>query len=139
MSNANSIIIDIFFDAYGKHDFAALRQVMKEDVIWVFMGQHPLAGVKNGIEEVVAFFDNMSAIMSASKVKAEKLVTGSNENHVIECQHISTRRDDGNNIDHHVCVLWTFEGNKIKEGRHFFADPHAADRFFAAVAPIAVE
>ena len=139
MSNANSIIIDKFFDAYGKHDFAALRQVMKEDVIWVFMGQHPLAGVKNGIEEVVAFFDNMSAIMSASKVKAEKLVTGSNENHVIECQHISTRRDDGNNIDHHVCVLWTFEGNKIKEGRHFFADPHTADRFFAAVAPIAVE
>ena len=98
-----------------------------------------MAGVKNGIEDVVAFFDNMSAIMGASKVKAERLVTGSNDALLVECQHITTHRDDGNNVDHHVCVLWTFENNKIKEGRHFFADPHAADHFFAAVAPIAVE
>jgi len=139
MSDTNSLIIDNFFAAYSKHDFAAIRQVMSEDVIWIFMGQHPLAGVKNGIEEVVAFFDNMSAVMSSSKVKAEKLVTGSNSNFLVECQHITTDREDGNNIDHHVCVLWTFEHNKIKEGRHFFADPHAADHFFAAVAPIASE
>ena len=48
-----------------------IREVMAEDVIWIFLGQHPLAGVKNGIEEVVAFFDNMGAIMGSSKVKAE--------------------------------------------------------------------
>lgn len=135
----NASIIDNFFEAWGKHDFAALRQVMKEDVIWVFLGQHPLAGVKNGIEEVVAFFDNMSAIMGASGVKAEKLVTGSNEHYLLECQHITTHREDGNNIDHHICVLWTFENNKIIEGRHFFADAHAADQFFSTLAPIAAE
>jgi len=135
----NAVIIDKFFEAYGKHDFVALREVMSEDVIWVFLGQHPLAGVKNGIEEVVAFFDNMSAIMGSSKVKAEKLVAGSNEQYMVECQHITTHREDGNNIDHHVCVLWTFENDKIKEGRHFFADPQAADHFFSIVAPIAAE
>jgi ketosteroid isomerase-like protein len=139
MSDTNSVIIDSFFEAYGKHDFAAIRESMSEDVIWVFLGQHPMAGVKNGIEEVVAFFDNMSAIMSQSGVKAEKLVTGSNKDFLIECQHITTHRQDGNNIDHHVCVLWTFKNNKITEGRHFFADPLAADHFFSAVAPIASE
>ena len=139
MSGTNSVIIDKFFDAYSKHDFTGIRESMSEDVIWVFLGQHPIAGVKNGIEEVVAFFDNMGAIMGQSHVKAEKLVTGSNDNFLIECQHITTHRQDGNNIDHHVCVLWTFENNKITEGRHFFADPQAADHFFAAVAPIAAE
>jgi ketosteroid isomerase-like protein len=139
MSNTNEGIVSKFFEAYSKHDFAAIREVMSDDVMWIFMGQHPLAGVKNGIEEVVAFFDNMGAIMGPSKVKATKLVTGSNDAFVVECQHITTHREDGNNIDHHVCVLWTFENNKIKEGRHFFADPHAADHFFAAVAPIAAE
>ena len=139
MGDTNSIIINKFFEAYGKHDFAAIRQVMQEEVMWIFMGQHPLAGVKNGIEDVVAFFDNVSDIMGPSKVKAEKLVSGENDHFLIECQHITTHRDDGNNIDHHVCVLWTFEKGKIKEGRHFFADAHAADTFFAAVAPIAVE
>ncbi len=139
MNDNKSLIIDAFFKAYANHDFAAIRQVMHEDVIWVFMGQHPLAGVKNGIEDVVAFFDNMGAVMGASNVKAEKLVMGSNDNFLIECQHITTHREDGHNINHHVCVLWAFENNKIKEGRHFFADPHAADQFFSAVAPIATE
>jgi uncharacterized protein len=139
MEDTNEAIIGKFFEAYSKHDFAAIREVMREDVIWVFMGQHPLAGVKSGIEDVVAFFDNMSAIMGSSKVKAETLVSGSNDNFLVECQHITTRREEGNNIDHHVCVLWTFEQNKIKEGRHFFADPHAADHFFSAVSPIASE
>jgi ketosteroid isomerase-like protein len=134
-----ALIIDTFFEAYAKHDFVAIRQVMLEDVIWTFLGQHPLAGVKNGIEEVVAFFDNMSAIMGASKVKADKLVAGSNDNYLIECQHITTHREDGNNIDHHVCVLWTFENNKIREGRHFFADAQSANHFFSRVAPIAAE
>ena len=59
MADTNQQIIDQFFAAYSKHDFHAIRQVMHEDVIWVFMGQHPLAGVKTGIEDVVAFFDNM--------------------------------------------------------------------------------
>jgi ketosteroid isomerase-like protein len=139
MNNTNEAVIGNFFEAYSKHDFDAIRKVMSEDVIWVFMGQHPLAGVKNGIEDVVAFFDNMAEIMGSSKVKAEKLVTGSNDNFLVECQHITTSREDGNNIDHHICVLWTFENNKIKEGRHFFADPHAADQFFSAVSPIASE
>ncbi len=139
MKEDNQAIINRFFEAYSKHDFAAIRQVMHEDVIWVFLGQHPLAGVKNGIEEVVAFFDNMSAIMGQSGVKAEKLVSGSNDRFLVECQHIVTHRPDGINMDHHVSVLWTFENNKIKEGRHFFADSHAANHFFGAVAPIAAE
>ncbi len=137
MSDKHSDIINKFFEAFSKHDFAALREVMHEDVTWIFLGQHPLAGVKNGIEDVIAFFDNMSAVMGSSKVKAEKMVVGSNDNFLVECQHITTHREDGNNIDHHVCVLWTFENDKIKEGRHFFADAQAADHFFATVAPIA--
>ncbi len=54
MGDKNSVI-DKFFAAYGKRDFAAIREVMHEDITWVFMGQHPLAGVKNGIEDVIAF------------------------------------------------------------------------------------
>jgi uncharacterized protein len=139
MKNTNEATVNNFFEAYSRHDFTAIRESMSEDVIWIFLGQHPLAGVKNGIEEVVAFFDNMGAIMGQSNVKTVKLATGSNENFLIECQHITAHREDGNNIDHHVCVLWTFENNKITAGRHFFADPQAANHFFATVAPIASE
>ncbi len=75
----------------------------------------------------------MGSIMSKSRPEVEKLVIGSNDNYVIECQHIKTDREDGNNIDHHVCVLWTFENGKIISGKHFFADPKSANTFFNAV------
>lgn len=135
MKTSNQDIVDKFFDAYLKHDFTALREVMAEDVTWSFLGKHKLAGVKRGINEVVVFFDIMGEIMSKSNPTLEKLMVCSNDNYLIECQHIKTNRDDGNNIDHYVCVLWTFKDGIIISGRHFFADPPAVDAYFNAVAP----
>jgi ketosteroid isomerase-like protein len=139
MVQDNAAVTDRFFEALAAHNFAAIREVMSESVIWVFLGQHPLAGVKNGIEEVVAFFDNIGALMTDSRVTQQPLVKGSQGNYLVECQHVTTHREDGNNLDHHVCVLWTIIDHKITEGRHFFADAHGADQFFSAVAPIAAE
>lgn len=133
MTHPNQEIIDKFFEAYSKRDMDAIRQVMAEDATWTALGQHPLAGVKNGINEIIAFFDAMGGIMGKSNVKVEKLVIGANDNYLIECQHVWTNRDDGVNLDHHVCVLWTFKNGKILSGMHFFADPQAADRFFSTI------
>ena len=132
---SNEEIINQYFEAYGKHDLNAVKKVMDENVTWYFLGNHPLAGIKKGVNEVIAFFDTMGDIMRKSNPKMEKLITASNDKYFIECQHHSTSRTDGNNIDHHSCVLWTIENGKITEGRHFFADPQAVDKYFTAVAP----
>jgi ketosteroid isomerase-like protein len=133
-AHPNEEIINKFFAAYGKHDIKGIREVMSEDITWFFRGNHPLAGVRKGVNEVVAFFDQMAAIMAKSKPQIEKLIVASNDKYSIECQRIKINRDDGINIDHHATVLWTFENGKIVEGRHFWADPQAADKYFTAVA-----
>jgi len=125
--------INRFFEAYGKRDIEGIKQVMDSNVQWIFPGHHPIAGTKSGIDEVVAFFDAMGKVMGESNVKVDKIITGANDNYVIECQHISTNRKDGNNMDHHWCVLWTFKDAKIIEGRHFAGDQHLADSFFCKV------
>ncbi len=135
MTLSNQEIINNFFDAYSKHDYNSIKEVMVDDVTWFFMGDHKLAGVKNGINEVVTFFDIMGEIMGKSNPKIEKLVICSKDNYFVECQHIKTNREDGNNIDHHVCVLWTFKDGKIISGRHFFADPNSVNTYFNTVAP----
>ena len=135
MTTRNQDIVKQFFEAYGKHDLNGIRKVMSENVTWFFLGNSPVAGVKKGIDEVVAFFDLMGGIMSKSNLKLEKLIEAENERYFIECQHSKTDRDDGNNLDHYTTVLWTFENGKIIEGRHFFADPKGADKYFTAVAP----
>ena len=133
MSHSNLHIIELFFDAYGKKDMNAIKNVMDINVSWTFNGSHPLSGTKKGIDNVIAFFDKMENIMGRSNVTSEKMVTGESDTHVIECQHVFTDRDDGKNIDHHICILWNFKDGKIISGTHFFADPESVNWFFNAV------
>jgi len=127
-------IIDQFFAAYQKHDRAAIKKVMDDNATWHFPGSHPLAGTKEGLEAIVTFFDKMGAIMMRSDPKIEKLIVAENDNYLIECIHSVTNRTDGYNLDHHACVLWRFKDDKIIEGRHFFAEPEAMNKYFTAVA-----
>ena len=133
MPHPNLTIIDKFFEAYGKHDWNALREVMAENVKWSFPGHHFLSGTKNGIEEVIAFFDSMGEIMGSSEFAIDKFVTGANDHYVVECHRVTMKRKDGNNLDHQWCVLWKFKNGKIKEGTHFASDQHEVDRFFYKV------
>ena len=136
MSHPNLDIINKFFEAYGKRNLDDLRLVLDENAKWISLGQHPYSGVRNGFDEVIAFFDMMGAIMSRSNNRVEKLIVCANDNYVIECQRVWTNRDDGHNLDHLVCVLWKFEDSKIVEGRHFFSDPAAVDNFFNYLATL---
>ncbi len=130
---SNQDVIDRFFALYLGRDFEGLKSVMADDVVWTFSGDHPLAGVKTGIKEVIAFFDSMGRIMGKSNPTIEKLIVAENDRYVIECSHIRTNLPGGPNIDHHVCVLWTLEQGKIVSGRHFFADPGLVNGYFNAV------
>ena len=130
MTHPNLDIINKFFEAYGQHDETGIRQALAEHVKWIFPGHNPVSGTKVGIDEVITFFDALGGMMGRSNVKIEKLITGVNDDYVVECQHIWTSREDGNNLDHYWCVLWKFEGGRITEGKHFAADQYAADEFF---------
>jgi hypothetical protein len=134
MSHPNLDLIDKFFEAYSKRNINDLRLVLADHAKWISLGQHPLSGVRNGFDEIIAFFDQMGAIMGRSNTRVEKLVIGANDDYVVECQHVWTNRDDGRNLDHLVCVLWRFERSKIVEGRHFFSDLEAVNSFFNSVA-----
>jgi uncharacterized protein len=59
--------------------------------------------------------------MKQSFARAEKLVVGSNDDYVVESQHIWTTVD-GLTSEHYWCVLWRFEDGKIVEGKHFVAE-----------------
>ncbi len=130
MEQQNTVIINKFFEAYGKHDFEGIKKVLDENAKWIFPGRNPLSGVKEGIEEIVAFFDKMGEAMMKSNIKAESIVTGINDNFLVECQHIWTNREDEINLDHHWCVLWRFRDGKIIQGNHFAEDQYKADTFF---------
>jgi ketosteroid isomerase-like protein len=133
MEHPNQRIIDRYFEAYSKNDLSGIKEVMSENVTWYFLGNHPFSGVKKGINEVLAFYDEMGKIMDKSNSETEKLIVAENDYHLVECIHSKTNREDGLNLDHYACVLWTFDNGKIVEGRHFFADQEAVNKYFTSV------
>ncbi len=134
MTHPNLELIGQFFEAYGRHDHDGLCRVLAADVRWVFPGRNPLSGTKQGITELVGFFDAMGGLMSKANPRVEKLITAANDDYVIEGQHIHAEGADGRVLDTTWCVIWKFEGGKIVEGRHLAADQYAADEFFSGLA-----
>ena len=132
MTPSHFELIDQFFEAYGRHNLAALSAVMSEDAIWVFPGRNRFSGTHRGPEAIAAFFDAMGGAMGKSNIKAETLFRGANDHYVLEAQHVWTNRPDGPNLDHQWVVRWKFADGKIVEGRHFAADQYAVDEFFGA-------
>ena len=133
MNHSNLDLIRQFFEAYGTRNLEALYKIVDPNAQWIMPGHHPLSGTKTGIDEILALFDAMGNVMAASNIRIERLVTGVEDHYVVECQHIITNRDDGNQLDHYWSVLWTFKDGKIMEGRHLSSDQHAADTFFCKV------
>ena len=132
MTHPNLDLIDQFFAAYGKRDFAGLRDVLDEHASWTFPGHHLLSGTMVGIDAIVTFFDAVGSIMGTSRPNVDKLVVGVSDQHVVECQHVRTNRADGPNLDQQLCVLWSFADGKIASGRHLVADQDALDAFYTA-------
>ncbi|HEX9060729.1 MAG TPA: nuclear transport factor 2 family protein [Clostridia bacterium] len=130
MEHENLETINKFFEAYSRHDQEGIKKVLDENAKWIFPGRNPFSGTKEGVEEIIAFFDKMGEFIGRFKAKSQSLITGVNENYIVEGQYIYLNGENGAELEHHWCVLWKFEGGKITEGKHFAEDQYKVDEFF---------
>lgn len=122
--------IQAFFAAYAAKDVAGVSAVMAPDISWTIPGHHPLAGTKRGIDEVLAFFDQLGK----ANFKAEPLVVVESGDYVVD--HHRGWSDVAGGLDLTWCLVFRFESGKIKEVVNFCADQHRADLFFWKVFPL---
>ncbi|MEV4760413.1 nuclear transport factor 2 family protein [Micromonospora sp. NPDC049559] len=119
----NLALVDRFFASYLRRDLAALRALTTTDVRWHFPGPPPLGGEKRGIEEIVAFLDEISTFAFQERCGFR----GVNDDHLVEYKR-TTRADDGRALD--WCVVWTFRAGRISAGAHFVVDAEPVGSFF---------
>lgn len=122
MSNLQKI--NAFFSAYANKDVSAVGDVMTEDIVWRIPGHHPLAGEKRGIEEVLAFFDQLGK----AGFQAQSLVIAEQGDYVVD--HHRGWSTAGSGLDLMWCLVFRFDSGKIKEVTNFCEDQHKADIFF---------
>lgn len=124
-------VIARFFAAYAAKDVGEVREVMAADIVWTIPGHHPLSGPKNGIGEVLAFFDQLAR----AGFQAQPLVIAESGDYVVD--HHRGWSEVGSGIDQTWCLVFRFEDGLIKEVTNFASDQHSADMFFWSVYPLA--
>ena len=100
---------------------------MADDIIWRIPGHHPLAGEKTGIDEVLAFFDQLAK----AEFQAQPFVIAEQGDYVVD--HHRGWSTAGAGLDLTWCLVFRFESGKIKEATNYCSDQHKADIFFNEV------
>lgn len=125
-SHPNLQLIHDFFRAYAANDLEAIGQILSPDIQWIIPGHHPFSGVKQGVDEVLTYFKQLSAF----SFQAQPIVMGVNDRYVIDC-HLNWSNLPGDaNLRNMSCLLWEIEARKIKRVYNFPQDQHVVDAFF---------
>ena len=56
-------LVQRFYDLLGKGDFTAIRnEILAPDIVWHIPGHNPLAGTKQGVDEVIAWLQLLGRV-----------------------------------------------------------------------------
>jgi uncharacterized protein len=124
--NRNIALVQRFFVAYAKHDLETMRaEILSPDVTWRIPGHHPLAGVKCGADEILAYFGELPR----ANFQAEPIVIAAQGDYVIDV-HRGWAAHGGASLDMRWVLVYRIAAGRIQEVINFAADQHAADLFF---------
>jgi hypothetical protein len=128
-TDQNVAVVARFFELYAARDTESMREeVLAPDVTWLIPGHHPLAGLKRGVDEIMAYFD----IITEAGFKAEPLVLAAADDWVIDV-HRGFAETDVAAIDINWVLAYRIRDGRIAEVQNFAGDQHKADLFFWTV------
>ncbi|MET8431055.1 nuclear transport factor 2 family protein [Nocardia sp. NPDC004860] len=117
--------ITAFFDAYARYDLDGMRAVLTEDIAWTIPGRHALSGTKHGIDEVVAFFDQLSK----AGMKAETFFLEANDEYVVDI-HRGYSTAGAGKVDTIWALVWHFTiDGKVDRVVNLSGDQHQMDSY----------
>ncbi len=127
MTHPNIAKVQAFFQAYADKDVGRVSAILHPEIAWFIPGHHPLAGTKYGVDEVMAFFDQLAV----AKFQAEPLCIAADGDYVID--HHRSWSEVGGGLDIGWCLVFRFEDGRIREVTNLSSDQHKADLFFWSV------
>lgn len=121
-------VVGKMYECFGKGDMATLKSdVFASDITWALPGHHPLSGVKNGPDEVIAFF---GALMQTG-IKVDNVMFGTiGEDGVVERHTGHGILNTGEEIIFPTCSVYQIKDGKIAKVQVYTADQHGVDRYF---------
>jgi uncharacterized protein len=126
-------IVQRMYDCFNRSDMDTIRnEIFARDLVWHFPGRHPLAGTKNGVDEVLAFFQQLRRFnISVELIRLDNF----GDDTVVEL-HRGRGQSDGAVLDALNCTHYRIANGRIAEVQVFISDQYSADNFFFAVCPL---
>ncbi|GAB1545389.1 hypothetical protein NUACC21_80650 [Scytonema sp. NUACC21] len=116
--------------SYAQSLQALHNEVFTPDLTYYMPGHHPIAGVKHGIDEVLAFFGKM--VEKSGLLQDDQSIHAFGEDGAVEVH----RAHGGNGkayLDIINCFVFQLRDGKIAEIRVFNNNQQAVDNFFSTI------
>ncbi len=130
MANPNVAIVQRMYDLFNRGDMDTIRkEIFAPNLIWRLPGHHPLAGIKHGADEVIAFFGQLNK--GGIQVDIVSIDTWGADT-VVEV-HRGHGQSKGAALDALNCTHYHIRDGKIADVQVYISDQHTVDQFFCAV------
>lgn len=149
-AEANLALVQRMYDCFNRDDLDTIRrEIFAPDLVWNLPGHNPVAGTKNGAEEVLAFFAALrQANIEVTLDPESDPATGIDsfgDTTVVEVHRgrgtTAVPDADGNAVQVTLnalnCTHYQIENGRIARVQVYMSDQHAADTFFNAVYQLA--
>lgn len=126
----NSAVVQRMYECFNRDDIDTIRnEIFAPDIVWRLPGRHPLGGVKNGQEEVLAFFQQLRrAEVNVEITRIADFI----DDWVVEVHRGSGRSGDAV-LDALNCTHYRIANGRIVEVQVYISDQYSVDSFFSAL------
>jgi len=126
-------VVEKMYECFNRGDLETIRnEVFAPDLKWTLPGRHPLGGVKNGADEVLAFFGELNK--HGVQVDLINIAQWTDDT-VVEVHRGHATVGDAK-LDALNCTHYIVRDGKIAEVQVYMGDQYGADNFFWAVSKL---
>ena len=117
------------YEAFIAGDMASLTEMFAEDAVWHVHGHGGLAGVKQGRDEVFAYFGELVARSGGTfKVTLHDVIGG--DQHTVGLHRDNAERN-GKVLDHNVVIIVHIQDGRFAEAWEYHEDQAGNDAFWS--------
>jgi uncharacterized protein len=125
----NVALVERMYECFNKGDMETIKSdVFAIDLKWTLPGRNPVGGVKDGADEVIAFF----AGLAQAGIQVDLVnIDAWGEDTVVEV-HRGHGESRGAKLDALNCTHYRIRDNRIAEVQVYMSDQYSVDNFFWA-------
>lgn len=131
MAHPNEDLLRKAYSAFATGDIAALFGLFAEDFQWHMAGQFPLAGDREGVDEIKGLFGKIFQLLGPEgifELEPEEILA--NDKYAVSLVHYKGRRGD-KVLDMRNVHVWRVNEGKLAEYWFHPSDLRAVERFWS--------